>query len=87
MTIKEKILQIIALAMSIKTTGSLYLTIDWFGYCPNQVVVWVHESENGKSKRIVESRTYGGDDDNSPYDSYESMIEWLNRMKREWGEV
>ncbi len=80
-------LKIIALAMSIKTTDSRYLTIDWFGYCPNHVVVWVHESENGKSKRVVESRTYGGDDDNSTYDSYESMIEWLNRMKRELGEV
>lgn len=85
MSIKEKIMNIIALAMSIKATDSRYLTIDWSGKCPNHVIVWVHEHENWNPKRIIEYRTYDGDDGSLHYNSYESMIDWLNRLKREWG--
>ena len=84
MSVKEKIMKIIALAMSIKATDSRYLTIDWSGNYPNHVVIWVHEHENGVSKRVIENGTYDGDDGNLLYDSYESMTAWLNRLKREW---
>lgn len=83
MSVNEKIMNIIALAMSIKATNSQYLTIDWTGNYPNHIVVWVHK-KGGQG--IVEEHTYGGDDGNYLYDSYESMITWLNSLKREWGQ-
>lgn len=88
MTIKEKILQIIALAMSIKATDSYFLSIDWDSNHPNRVDIFVHKRKNGISKGVVEHYVYDGR--NRIYDyyvSYETMIDWLNRMKREWGEV
>lgn len=87
MSVNEKIMNIIALAMSIKATNRYFLVIDWDSYYPNHVDIFLHRHENGKSKEVVESHTYGGDDGNFLYDSYESMITWLNFLKREWSAV
>ena len=86
MSVNEKIMNIIALAMSIKATNRYFLVIDWDSYYPNHVDIFLHVHENGKSKAVVEHHTYGGDDGNFLYDSYESMIAWLNSLKREWGQ-
>ena len=83
MSVNEKMMNIIALAMSIKATNSQYLAIDWNGNYPNYIVVWVHKKED---EGVVEKHTYGGDDGNFFFDSYESMTTWLNSLKREWGD-
>jgi hypothetical protein len=86
MTIKEKMLKIIALAMSIKATDSYYLSIDWNNNT-NHVNINVHKHINGKSQGVVESYTYDGVINYDSYVSYDVMMDWLNRMKREWEEI
>lgn len=88
MTIKEKMLKIIALAMSIKATDSLYLSICWNNEA-NNVDIYVHEHINGESQRVAVSYTYDGGASSSygSYLSYDDMIGWLERMKKDWGEV
>lgn len=86
MTIKEKMLKIIALAMSIEATDRYYLTIDWNSRT-NSVAIYVHERINGKSQGIVEGYTYDGDDISTScgsYVTYDDMIDRLKRIKREW---
>ncbi len=83
MTIKEKMLKIIALAMSIKATDRYYFSIDWSGRA-NLVEIYVHERVNGESLGIADHYAYDGISNLDPYVTYDFMIDWLKRIKREW---
>lgn len=86
MTIKEKMLKIIALAMSIKATDSYFLAINWNNKT-DQVIICVHKHIDGMSQGVVESYIYDEVEEVTGYASYvtyDAMIERLERMKREW---
>lgn len=85
MSIKEKMLKIITLAMSIKATDRYYLSIDWDNNT-DRVDIYVHEHIDGVSQGVVESYVYNGDINWCSYVTYDDMMDWLNHMKREWGD-
>lgn len=86
MTIKEKTQKIIALATSIKATDSHFLSVAWTNNT-NRVDIYVHKHINGKTQGVVENYTYNGVTNRDSYVSYDFMTDWLERMKREWGEI
>lgn len=74
MTTKEKIMKIIALAVSIEPTATRFITLDYSSN-RNKVSIYVH----GKHK-IVECFDYNGRREDLFY-SYDEIIEKLAKLK------
>lgn len=81
MTTKEKILRVMALAVSIEPTSTRYVTLDYgnISNSQNNMTVWVHAK---KDSGVIESFEYFAEHEEL-FGSFDDIIKKLTELKND----